>query len=230
MSYGAAMTQHFTGYPTEAMPLLAEIGSGDRDRFRALRDEYNTQILDPTRDLVRDLAGPLQQISPGINAVPAVNGSISPINNDARFHAVPPYKDYVLLRFWEGEDKANSPMLFLRIAPDGIGFGAGWRFAGNDVERYRRAVTGPAGDGLAEILAGLTGRVHGEVIGDQLKRVPAGHASDHRHAALLRRKQLGVTWTEHEPKSFHTARFGPWCARRLTIAGDLHRWLRDNVR
>lgn len=224
------MTQHFTGYPPEAIPLLSEIGGADRDRFRALREGYRTQILDPTRGFVRDLAGPLQQISPGINAVPSVNGSISPINNDARFHSVPPYKDYVLLRFWEGADKVNSPMLFLRIAPDGIGFGAGWRFAGSDVERYRRAVAGPAGDSLARLLARLTERVQGEVVGDELKRVPSGHDGDHPHAALLRRKQLGVTWTENLPRSFHTARFTAWCARRLGAAGDLYCWLRDNVR
>lgn len=223
------MTQHFTGYPIGALALLATIGSGDRDHFRAHRDEYTAHLLDPTRALVRDLAEPLQEVSPGITAVPAVNGSISPINNDARFHAVPPYKDYLLLRFWEGEDKANSPTVFVRISPDGIGFGAGWRFAGGDVQRYRRAVAGPAGAELVAIVADLTSRTRGEIIGDELKRVPTGYDSDGPAADLLRRRQLGVTWTEPVPKSIHTARFVPWCARRITPATDLFRWLRDNV-
>lgn len=223
------MTQ-FTGYPDGALNLLTRIGAGDRDFFAANKDAYTQEILEPTRALVVGLAPILHQgVSEDLQVVDRVNGSISPITNDLRFHSGPPYKDYVLLRFWEGTDKAHSPMLFLRLGADGVGFGAGRRFAGSDLDGYRQAVARPAGAQLADLVAGLVSATGGEVIGPELKRVPAPFASDHPRADLLRRKELGVRWLEPVPRSLTSARFVPWCGRRLERAAGLYRWLRDEV-
>ncbi len=220
----------FTGFPPDALDLLARIGHNDRDWFTQHKQLYTADILEPTRALVADLAPELHDaVSPALQVVPKVNGSISPITNDARFHAVPPYKDYVLLRFWEGRDKASSSMLFMRISASGIGFGAGWRFAGSDVQRYRDAVAGPAGAELVNELATVRRTTGAAIIGDELKRVPAGYDPDHERADLLRRKQLGVTWQEPVPRSVTSARFVPWCSRRLVQAAGVHCWLRDHV-
>ena len=220
----------FIGYPASALPLLDQIGSNDRDYFLAHKDQYTAEILDPTRGLVSALAPELHEsVSDTLQAIPKVNGSISPITNDARFHAVPPYKDYLLLRFWEGPDKGNSATLFLRISSEGIGFGAGWRFAGSDVRRYREAVAGPAGAALEAELAEVLRHPGAHLIGDELKRVPAPFDPDHPRADLLRFKQLGVTWQEPVPKALTSARFVPWCARRLARTAGVHQWLRDQV-
>ena len=220
----------FTGYPPEALSLLDQIGTGDRDFFASHKERYHLEVLEPTRLLVAALAPALHdEVSPDLQVIPKVNGSISPITNDARFHAVPPYKDYVLLRFWEGADKANSPTVFMRLASEGIGFGVGWRFAGSDLARYRAAVAGPFGAQLVAELQALEHQPDAEIIGDELKRVPAPYPPDHERADLLRRKGLGIRWQEPVPKSVTTARFATWCARRLGRTVAVHRWLRDNV-
>ena len=124
----------FHGYPATALPLLEQIGANDRDFFLANKQQFTDEVLEPTRALIDALAPELHRdVSDSLQVVPKVNGSISPITNDVRFHPVPPYKDYLLLRFWEGPDKASSATVFLRLSNTGIGFGAGWRFAGSDV-------------------------------------------------------------------------------------------------
>ena len=169
----------FTGYPDGALELLASIGAHDREWFTAHKTQYHEQLLEPTKALVADLAPELHAgVSPGLQVVAKVNGSIAPITNDARFHAVPPYKDYVLLRFWEGPDKANSSMLFLRLSATGVGFGAGWRFAGSDVKRYRDAVAAAPGADLVAELEPLLRKPGAEIIGDELKRVPPGYDAE----------------------------------------------------
>ena len=219
----------FHGYPATALPLLEQIGANDRNFFLANKQQFTDEVLEPTRALIDALAPELHRdISDSLQVVPKVNGSISPITNDVRFHPVPPYKDYLLLRFWEGPDKASSATVFLRLSSTGIGFGAGWRFAGSDVGRYRQAVAGSQGAALQEALDELT-RAGAHLIGDELKRVPAPYDADHPRSDLLRRKQLGVTWEEAVPKAVTSRRFVPWCARRLARTADVHRWLRDNV-
>lgn len=220
----------FTGFPSDAFPLLDRIGAGDKEFFAAHKQRYHDEILEPARLLVATVAPALHgDMSPDLQVIPKVNGSISPITNDARFHAVPPYKDYVLLRFWEGPDKASGPTVFLRLAAEGIGFGAGRRFAGSDLTRYRDAVAGAPGVELVAALAPLQRLPGAQIIGDELKRVPAGYPPDHVRGDLLRRRSVGIRWQEPVPRSVTTARFAPWCARRLARTVAVHSWLRDNV-
>ena len=56
--------------------------------------------------------------SPDIEAQPKNNGSTAPINNDLGFSPdASPYKDHIMLRFWEGTPKKTAPMLMVRISP-----------------------------------------------------------------------------------------------------------------
>ncbi len=221
--------QHFAGYPDTALDLVAAIGAGDRDFFHAAHDRYREDILEPTRALVRDLAPSLPAISAGLRAVPSVNGSIAPVANDARFHPAAPYKDHVLLRFREEGATVHSPALLLRIGPAGIAFGAAWRPGPGALARYREAVAGPAGAVLSDVMADFLRRPRAALAGDQVRRVPAGFPADHERQDLLRRTRLIAHWQEPVPRAVHSARFVPWCARRLYACGDLYTWLRHQV-
>mgnify|MGYP001281389322 CR=1 FL=1 len=96
----------FQGYSPDGLRLLSEIGAHDGAWFDRHRDRYQAEIVVPTKQLVNALGDALaRDLSPDIVAQPRTNGSIAPINNDVRFaRDKPPYKDHVLLRFWEGAD------------------------------------------------------------------------------------------------------------------------------
>ena len=64
-------------------------------------------------------------------------------------------------------------------------------FAKPALDTWRTSVDGPDGTALAAIIARLGQRGYSPRP-PELKRVPAPHSADHRHADLLRRKSLTV--------------------------------------
>jgi uncharacterized protein (DUF2461 family) len=160
-----------------------------------------------------------------------VNGSIAPINRDLRFDPDGPrYKDHLLFRWWEGEQKKTAPTLFVRLAPDSVGFASGVVFASTD--RWRAM----AGDvGSARALVGLIDDIRGdvpdaEIAGADLKRVPAPYPTDHPGADLLRHKAMfQLRWAEPLPTTVSTPALVEHCAARLTRLADLHNWLHTRV-
>ncbi len=219
----------FTGFPDDTWTLLPRIGSHDRRWLAEHRDTYRESVLEPARVLVAALADPLRAaVSPGLQAVPSVNGSIAPVINDARFATATECKDHVLLRFWEGDDKYSSSTLSLRLSANEIEFAAGRRFDASAIPDYRAAVAGPAGVALAGILAELrTARPALRITEPELRRVPAGYDPEHPRADLLRHRSLRVGWVESRPRCTTGHRFVPWITRRAALLADLHGWLRD---
>ncbi len=114
-------------------------GLADKDKawFDENRKTYAAEVVAPTKLFVTALGERLAgSFAPNIVALPKTNGSIGPINNDLRFSPdKTPYKDHLLLRFWEGDDKKTSPTLMVRISKNTIGFASGSAIV--DVERWR---------------------------------------------------------------------------------------------
>ena len=218
----------FDGYSDESIGFLAALPSRDPDWFKANKKEYERLIVAPTKALVVDLGERLREFVPDIVAEPKTNGSIAPINNDLRFSPdKPPYKDNLMLRLWEGAPKKTAPTLFVRIAPDGVGFATGVIPA--DLDRWRSAVAGEGGAELADAIAATVKKTKAEVVGQELKRVPAPFDADHPRGDLLRHKMLQVRWIKPLPKSVAKASFAGWCAGQLEEALPIHRWLVENL-
>ena len=217
----------FTGYSPAALQLLSDIGDGDREWFTDHRSQYEAQIVKPTKALVVAVGEELQaRVSPNIQAQPKTNGSIAPINNDLRFAKdKAAYKDHLLLRFWEGPTKKTAPTLFLRVSADSVGLACGMAFDPAGLERWRAAVAGPQGEALASDLHRLMDEMDAEVVGQELKRVPAPYPSDSPRADLLRHKWLQVRWLEPTPVEISDERFVDWCASHLQAAVSVQRWL-----
>ena len=123
---------------------MSTLGSKDKTWFDANRAVYEREVVAPTKAFVTGLGSALADaVSPGIVAQPRTNGSISPINNDVRFSPdKTPYKDHLLLRFWEGSDKKLAPTLFVRISEQTVGFAVGVNFA--SLDRWRALVGRPS--------------------------------------------------------------------------------------
>ncbi len=216
----------FPGYEPEAFDFLADLPNRDPDWFKANKADYQRLVVEPTKALVVDLGERLQATSPAIEAQPKTNGSIAPINNDLRFNPdAAPYKDHLMLRFWEGTPKKTAPTLMVHIGTDRVGFATG--FLPADIDRWRAAIASDDGAALAEEIAALTKAKKAEVVGQQLKKVPAPYSADHPRADLLRHKALQIRWIEPMPASATKPAFAGWVARRLDAAMPVHRALVD---
>lgn len=214
----------FPGYTTEALEFLAALPERDPDWFKANKADYQRLIVEPTKELVVDLGEQLAAHSPGIEAQPKTNGSIAPINNDLRFNPdAPPYKDHLMLRFWEGPTKKTAPMLMVHISPSRVGFASG--IMPPDVAAWREVIDGDAGAEIAAAVAGLAKATKADVVGPALKKVPAPYDADHPRADLLRHKALQVRWIEPAPASIAKPSFVGWVTRRLERALPLHQAL-----
>ena len=215
----------FTGFPADGLALLTRLRREGRDWFAVNKPFYDANVATPAKAFVADTTELLRErISPEIVGQPKTNGSISPINNDLRFNPdADPYKDHLLMKWWQGPDKKLAPTLWVRLGEDDVGFAAGINIA--DVERWRRAVGEDSGAALADAIEGLSARFDLDVAGQALKRVPAPWPDDHPRADLLRHKSFQVRWPEPVPASVTTAGFAEFCADRLALLADVHHWL-----
>ena len=211
----------FDGYSAEGLEFLAHLPDRDPDWFKANRSAYEALVVGPTKALVAALGDELQAQRADIAAEPKTNGSIAPINNDLRFSPdKSPYKDHLLLRFWEGAPKKTAATLFVRVAPGDVGFATG--IIPSDVDTWRTALDGPSGAALAGAVDALARAKKAEVAGQALKKVPPPFPADHPRADLLRHKMLQVRWSEPAPAAISKPAFVGWCMKRLEACLPLH--------
>ncbi len=219
-------SDEFTGFTPEGLQFLRDLGSADKVRFDEHRQTYADAVVAPTKAFVVALGERLDaEISSTIVYQPKPNGSIAPINNDLRFSPdKSPYKDHLLLRFWDGPTKKTAPTLMVRIGPDQVGFSSAMAIASND--RWRAVVDDDmSGSELTAILQNLGDIDQLDVGGDELKRVPKPYAPDHPRGGLLRLKGgLYVRWPEPTPALIHTPEFVDHCIQRLGRLAELHHW------
>lgn len=217
----------FRGFP-EGLGVLDTIAASDKEGFAARRAEWEATVFEPARCLVLAVGEVLQrEISTGIAAVPKVNGSLSPINRDLRFATdrSRPYKDHLLLNFWEGTPKSSAPTLRVRVAARDVGFAAGAAFGREQLERWRSAVSGQSGSELLRALDDV-GRDHTLTTSEpELTRVPAGFEAPQERAQLLRHKTFQVRFLEPAPKLSAQGAFADWVAQGLLALAQVHRWL-----
>lgn len=221
----------FHGFTDETLPLLERLPDFSRDDYAANKSEIIEAIQEPAKAFVTDMIDELREtVSPGITGAPKINGSISPLNNDLRFAkaGTPPYKDHLLLWFWEGPSKKTSPLLAIRIGSSGVGFASGMGFDKAALERWRSMIDSGDGAEVAELVRSIEKR-GGELDGESLKRVPKPYAEDHDRADLLRYKSAQLRYIEPVPGSFTKAGFVGWCGTRLARLEPLHRLLVDRV-
>jgi uncharacterized protein (DUF2461 family) len=121
----------FTGFPAEGLAFLTRLGGEGRGLFQDNKKHYDATVAQPTKDFVMTMTDLLQErISPAIVGQPKVNGSISPVNNDLRFNPdTAPYKDHLMVKWWEGGDKKLAPTLWVRLGEDDVGFASGLTIA-----------------------------------------------------------------------------------------------------
>ena len=218
----------FDGFPQAGLDFLRELGDQDKPWFDERRKIYDREIVAPAKEFVTAVGERLESsIAPNIVALPKANGSIAPINNDLRFSPdKSPYKDHLLFRFWEGDNKKVAPTLFVRLSADDVGFATG--IALGDLDRWRELIDNDkTGAALAVALQELGAGRSLDVAGEGYKKVPKPYAENHPRAGLLKHKMFQARWSEPTPKSVTSAEFVEYCIDRLEACADIHAWLRE---
>lgn len=227
----------FIGFPPTTLVFLRALRDhADRDWFAAHRAEYLASYDAPAKALVTALAERVGELSPDLQAVPRVGGSIIRVNRDRRFAPdAPPYKGWIDLWLWEG-DRAMAPGgLYLRITPDVVRVAAGVRAMDRaTLARYRLAVCDPVtGPALARVVAALAEDglvVEGQTLKGVPRDLPARAEVDHTCLDLLRHTALVID-VDQPAEGLVTD--GPALVELAMTtwrrAWPLHRWLIDHV-
>jgi uncharacterized protein (TIGR02453 family) len=163
--------------------------NNDRVWFAANKERYEEHVRGPALDFVADFAPHLEKMSQHFVADPRPSGgSLFRIHRDTRFSKdKSPYKPYVGMRFsHEAAKDAHAPGFYLHLQPGSAFMGGGiWHPDSPTLGRIREAI---AGDPKAwrRSTAGKSWRL----VGDSLKRAPAGFDPEHPLVEDLKRKDF----------------------------------------
>lgn len=172
---------------------LSELAdNNDRTWFEAHKSEYESQVREPLRALIRDLQAPLESVSPHVVADDRKSGgSLFRIHRDVRFSKdKSPYKTAAGVQFRHAAGKdAHAPGYYLHLQPGNVFVGAGcWRPARTALDSIRDALVEEP-DAWFEARDSVI--AHGFAFeGESLKRPPRGYPPDHPAIEDLKRKDF----------------------------------------
>jgi uncharacterized protein (TIGR02453 family) len=204
----------------------------EKSWFEAHRDEYETEVRDPMRELIEDLDSRFARFAPEIGGNP--KRSMFRIYRDIRFSRdKSPYKTHAACWFHHlnaarnvgSEADAGSAGYYFHLEPGGRSMiGAGiWMPPRPQLNKLRKAIADDpkAFDGMARAIPRRFGGLDDE---GALKRMPRGYAEDHPAAKWLRFQSFtsGRTLTDAQVTS---ASLTSLLVREYEALLPLVRWL-----
>jgi uncharacterized protein (TIGR02453 family) len=168
----------------------------DRDWFQANKTRYEQHVRDPFLRLIADLRPAFEKINPRIVVDPnPTRGSMMRIYRDIRFSAdKSPYKTHISAHFAHAKAKDDAaPGFYIHFAPSACMLGAGvWRPEPRAAQKIRSAIVADP-KRWRQITAGKKFGSACQMIGQTLKRPPAGIDPDHPLIEDLKRKDFAVS-------------------------------------
>ncbi|MYD54260.1 MAG: DUF2461 domain-containing protein [Chloroflexi bacterium] len=177
--------------------LVGLSANNEREWFNARKDVYETVLREPALEYIRQVGGPLADISPHIRASDRKQGgSLMRIYRDVRFSRdKSPYKTNVGIQFRHESGKdVHAPGYYVHISIEECFIGAGsWMPDRDALLAYRRAVSEHPREWLA--LKELAETSEWSIDGhhDMLKRPPRGFSADDPMIDDIKRKHFIVT-------------------------------------
>lgn len=168
----------------------------DRDWFQANKARYEEQVRDPFLRLIADLQPPFQKINPRIvvDGNPT-RGSMMRIYRDIRFSAdKKPYKTHIAAHFRHARAKDDAvPGFYIHFAPGSCMTGAGvWRPEPRAAQKIRNAIVADP-KRWRKVTSGQKFGSACSMIGESLKRPPAGIDPNHPLIEDLKRKDFAIS-------------------------------------
>lgn len=160
--------------------------------FDAHRADYERYFKNAAQDFIADISSDMAALTPRLQAVPKVNGSLRRINRDVRFSKdKTPYHTNMHLVFWAGDHPNRSAGMHFIISANGIGYGAGHYGMTPDVlASYRRAVSDSKKRNALMAAIEQAAQVGSTLGTPDLARIPKGFEADADWEHLLRYKAL----------------------------------------
>ena len=201
-------------WPAGAIDFLSELeDNNDRDWFRANRGRYDSELVEPARELAAELAhlGELHMFRP---------------YNDTRFHMRPPIKEQLGLAIGYG----GAGGYYVELSLDGLLVAAGLHHPASDqLARYRAAIDDGRRAAAFERALGAAEAAGLEAAPPELKRAPRGYPMDHSRIDRLRMKEITV-YRRHELDPWlHTPECRSRIRTELEAARPLVAWLAKHV-
>jgi uncharacterized protein (TIGR02453 family) len=201
-------------WPPEALEFLRDLeANNDRDWFKANRGRYESHLVEPARELARQLAdlGEPYLFRP---------------YNDTRFHMRPPIKEQLGLTIGYG----GAGGYYVELSLDGLLVAAGLHQPASDqVERFRAAIDDGRRAAAFERAVKAAAAVGLTFSDPELKRAPRGYPQDHPRIDRLRLKEFTV----HKRHALEPWLHRPACDEliRTELAGarPLVAWLAKHV-
>lgn len=220
----------FTGFPRECHVFFRDLAKHNTTAwFSRHREEYEENVLVPSRLFVMEMGDRLSALAPDIIADPRANRSLFRINRDTRFSPnKTPYKTHIGILFWEGiGPRLECSGFYVHIEPESLFLGAGvYRFSATVLSAYREAVVDKRkGTALARAVEEVTAKGPYSIDGARYKRVPRGFDPNHPNAPLLLHDGLWVGLETPLPEELRSRAFLDYCFERFSQMAPVHRWL-----
>lgn len=222
----------FNGIPEETLTFLAELReNNEKPWFDDNRDRYLNDFMEVAKDLVTAMGVELNKSFPGIKAIPKINKSIFRLNRDMRFNSGLPYKSWMGLRFWIGENHPNTcPGFYLQIQPEDIKIGGGmFKMKDKGLDQYRKLVADHEKAVELEVIISDMELNGFQILNQAYKRVPQGYTKSQPSARFLR--HVGLYGIKTIPMN-ETNRGGKMVASSMAEfnkTGPLVTWLQENL-
>jgi uncharacterized protein (TIGR02453 family) len=170
----------FAGFPAETFAWFAGLeAENTRDWFAAHREVFDRDVHGAFEALLDELAED-------------VDGAVKVFRQHRDLRFSPDKSPYKTRTYGVIHDRRDGgPVLFAEVSSPGLfGGTGGYRFAPDQLERFRAAVADDtAGPELEAVVAGVH-EAGVETFGEELKTAPRGYPRDHPRVALLRHKAL----------------------------------------
>ena len=201
-------------WPPGALDFLRELeANNDRDWFRANRGRYDSELVEPARELAAQLGhlGEPHLFRP---------------YNDTRFHMRPPIKEQLGLAIGYG----GAGGYYVELSLDGLLIAAGLHAPASDqLERYRAAIADGRRAAAFERAISVAEDAGLEAAPPQLKRAPRGYPIDHPRIDRLRMKEITVYRRHALEPWLHTREAQGRIRAGLESARPLVAWLAKHV-
>ncbi len=185
-------------FSEQLIDFLVELSANNnREWFNERKDRYESILREPALEYIRQVAGPLAEISPHLRASDRKQGgSLMRIYRDVRFaRDKSPYKTNVGIQFrHEAGKDVHAPGYYVHISVEECFIGSGsWMPDRDALLAYRRAVSEHPREWLA--LKQLADSDAWSLGGhqDSLKRPPRGFAADDPMIEDIKRKHFILT-------------------------------------
>ncbi len=165
---------HFQGFTPQSLKFLKTIKSkNDKEWFEEHKNQYNHLLLEPFRDLVRDLGPSMLSIDMQFEITPSINKTISRIYRDVRFSRDQSlFRDAMWITFkTKKENWQDYPGFFFELTPKTYRYGMGYYSASSATMKLFRKRIDEKPEEFSTLLTLYSKQTVYNVEGEMYKRI-----------------------------------------------------------